>query len=172
MNVAHLDGLATQHEKSLGSLSQEAGKLVHEDMLNLVGLLDADADSHAVDTRFDQHALALIAGNREWVQKELWRGGSLNLGHIMSLGRLRGKVRQREGSGQGRTHALQVRPQGLRLYCQFVAHASGGITLAMTTTSRDSHVWRSRSADEIRLRLHHVRFPPIVDVGFQQNLCT
>jgi hypothetical protein len=47
-------------------LSQEPRELVHQNMLNLVGLLDLDADPDTVDTRFYKHPLVFVAGNCQW----------------------------------------------------------------------------------------------------------
>jgi hypothetical protein len=48
-NIISFDGFPPQNIEALGALGQEAGELVHEDVLNLVGLLDLDAYSYAVD---------------------------------------------------------------------------------------------------------------------------
>ena len=84
-------------------------------MLNLIGLLDLDADAHGVDARLDQDALVFVARNRQWGQEDLRRCLGFDLGDIVPLGGLRGEVGQRQRSCQGASDALEVRPQGLRL---------------------------------------------------------
>jgi len=41
---------------------------VHEDVLYLICLLDLDADSDTVDTRFNKNLLVFVAGDGEGVQ--------------------------------------------------------------------------------------------------------
>lgn len=65
--ATHLDGLPPQNEEGLGSLGQEAGELVDQDVLDLVGLLDLDAYPHAVDAGFDEDTLVLVTGHDEGV---------------------------------------------------------------------------------------------------------
>lgn len=57
-------------------------------MLNLVGLLDLNADPYAVDAGFDEDALVLVASNGEWCQQHLWRGAGLDLRYIVTFGGL------------------------------------------------------------------------------------
>jgi hypothetical protein len=52
-----------QDEESFRSLSEKSRELVHQNMLDLVGLLDLDADSDAVDTWFDEYFLVVVAGH-------------------------------------------------------------------------------------------------------------
>jgi hypothetical protein len=68
---SNLDGLPPENKERLGALRQEAGKLVDQDMLDLVGLLDLDADSYAVDARLDEDPLVLVARNGQWRQEHL-----------------------------------------------------------------------------------------------------
>ena len=70
---SNLDGLPPQNEEGLGTLCQESGELVDQDVLNLVGLLDLDADPYAVDAGLDEDTLVLVAGNRERRQQHLGR---------------------------------------------------------------------------------------------------
>lgn len=65
-------------------------------MLNLVRLLDLDADPYAVDAGLYKNSLVLVASHRQGVENELGGGLGFNLGHIVSFGRLRGKVGQGE----------------------------------------------------------------------------
>lgn len=59
----YLDWFSPQDKECLCSLGQESCELVDEDILNLVGLLDLDADAHTVDTRLDEDLLVLVARN-------------------------------------------------------------------------------------------------------------
>lgn len=65
---AYLYRFASQNEEGFGSLSQESGELVYQDILNLIGLFYPDANSHTVDARFYEDLLVLIAGNGQWVE--------------------------------------------------------------------------------------------------------
>ena len=60
---SHLDGLPPEDEEGLGALCQEAGKLVDQNMLDLIRLFDLDAYAHAVDAGFDQDSFIFISGN-------------------------------------------------------------------------------------------------------------
>lgn len=96
-------------------MGQEARELVHQDVLDLVGLLDLDADADRVDGGLDQDALVLVARNGQRRQEDLGGRLGLDLGDIVSLGRLGGEVGERQRGSQTASYALQVRPQGLRL---------------------------------------------------------
>jgi hypothetical protein len=43
---------------------------VHENVLDLIGLLDPDADPYTVDTWFNEDFLVLVARNGEWIQQD------------------------------------------------------------------------------------------------------
>jgi hypothetical protein len=49
----YLDWLPPQNKESLRSLRQKPGKFMHKNLLNVVCLLDLDANAHAVDAGFD-----------------------------------------------------------------------------------------------------------------------
>lgn len=63
VHITHLDRFPPQNEEALRPLLQESRELVNQDVFNLVGLLDLDADAHGVDRRLDQDALVFIAGD-------------------------------------------------------------------------------------------------------------
>jgi hypothetical protein len=65
--VTCLDGLPPEDEEGLGSLGQESGKLVDQDVLDLVCLLDLDAYPYAVDAGLDEDTLVLVPGNDQGV---------------------------------------------------------------------------------------------------------
>lgn len=82
-----------------------------EQVLNLVGLLDLDADADRVDARLDQDSLVFVAGNGQGREQHLGGGLSFDLGDIVALGSLGGKVGERQGGNQAASYALEVRPQ-------------------------------------------------------------
>lgn len=111
----HLDRLPPQNKERLGALGQEARKLMDQDVLDLVGLLDLDADADTVDAGLDEDALVFVARNRQGRQQHFGRCLRLNLGHVVPLRRLRRKVGQAERSRKTAPHRLEVRPEGLGL---------------------------------------------------------
>jgi hypothetical protein len=117
-NVVALDRLPSQDEERLGTLCQEAGELVHQNVLDLVGLLDLDADAYAVDARLDQDSLVLVARDRQRRQQDLGRCARLDLGDIVSLSCLRCEVGEAEGRRQTAAYSLEVRAERLRLWVQ------------------------------------------------------
>ena len=84
-------------------------------MLDLVGLLDLDADAYAVDAGLNEHALVLVARNGQGCQEHLGRRSRFDLGDIVSLGGLRRKVGETEGGRQAAPDSLEVWAEGLRL---------------------------------------------------------
>lgn len=92
IRITHLDRFPPQNKKVLSSLRQEPRKLVHQDMLNLIRLLDLDADADRVDARLDEHSFILVPGHCQRVQQHLRRLPGLDLGHVMAFGRLGSKV--------------------------------------------------------------------------------
>lgn len=84
-------------------------------MLDLVGLLDLDADAHTVDTRLDEDALVLVAGHGQGVQEDFRRRLGLDFGDIMPFRGLGGEVGQRERRSERGADTLEVRSEGLRL---------------------------------------------------------
>lgn len=113
--ATHLDRFPPQDEEGLGTLFQEPGELVYQDVLDLVGLLDLDADAHAVDAGLDEDALVLVSRNGQGRQEDLGRCPGLDFGDIVSLGGLGCEVGKAEGRRQAAADGLQVRPKGLRL---------------------------------------------------------
>jgi hypothetical protein len=110
-----LDGLPPEDEECLCSLRQETSKLVDQDVLNLVCLLDLDAYPHAVDAGLNEHSLVLVSRNDQGVHEDFGGGLGLDLGHIVTFRRLRCEVGQGESSRETAPHALQVGAEGLRL---------------------------------------------------------
>lgn len=102
----HLDWFPPQDEERLGALLQEPGELVYQDVLDLVSLLDLEADAHAVDAGLDQDALVLVARNGQGRQEDLGRRAGLDLGDVMPLGGLGCEVGQAEGGCQAAADGL------------------------------------------------------------------
>jgi hypothetical protein len=82
----NLDGLPSQNEKRLCTLGQEASELVNQNVFNLIGLLDSDADTDAVDTGFDKDTLILVARDGQGVQEDFGRGLGFDFGDIVAFG--------------------------------------------------------------------------------------
>jgi hypothetical protein len=113
--VTDLDRFPPQNEEGLRTLRQESCKLMDQDMLNLIGLLDLDADTDGVDAGLNQDTLVLVARNGQGLQQDLGGCLGLDLWDVMSLGGLGSKVGEGERGGQAAAYALQVGSEGLRL---------------------------------------------------------
>lgn len=100
MKRTDLDRLSSQNDKRLCALHEESGEFVCEDPLDLVGLLDADAQSDAVDACLDEHPLVFISRNDERRQEGLFRRARFHLGLVVPLDVLRRKVLQRQCGSQ------------------------------------------------------------------------
>lgn len=61
---------------------------MHQYILNLVGLLDLDAYSRAIDAGLDEDTLILVSGDSEGVQEDFGTAGGFDLGHVVALGGL------------------------------------------------------------------------------------
>lgn len=108
-------GFTSQYKEGLGALSQESRKFVNQDILDLVRLLDANADAHTVHAGLNENPLILIASHCQWVQKHFGGTGSFNFRHVMSLGSLGCEIGYGQSGCQGRANTLEVRPKRLRL---------------------------------------------------------
>lgn len=69
-DVIALDRFPPQDVEGLCSLRQESRELVHQDVFNLVRLLDLDAYPHAVYRRLDVHLLVLVSRHCKRVQDD------------------------------------------------------------------------------------------------------
>ena len=69
-DIIALDGFPAQDVEGLGSLCQEAGELVDQNVLNLVRLLDFDADAHAVNAWLNVDALVFVSRHGEGVEDD------------------------------------------------------------------------------------------------------
>lgn len=115
LSGTHLDWFPPQDEESLGSLGQESGKLVDQDVFDFVGLLDLDADAHTVDAGLDEDSLVLVSGNDQGVQQNLGGGLGFDLRDIVSFGGLGSEVGQAEGGCHAAPDTFEVGAEGLRL---------------------------------------------------------
>jgi hypothetical protein len=61
---------------------------MHQDMLNLIRLLDLNADAHAVYARLDKHSLVLISSDRQGVQKDFGGGLRFDFRDVVPFGGL------------------------------------------------------------------------------------
>jgi hypothetical protein len=77
-----------QNKEGLGPLSQEPRELVNKDILDLVRLLDPDADADAVHAGLNKDLLVLVARNGKRVEQELRRRLGFYLRDIVPLGGL------------------------------------------------------------------------------------
>lgn len=66
------DGLAAEDNKVLGAHHHEARKLVAEDAVHVVDLLDADADANRVDRTLNEDALVLCTADHNRCQEHLF----------------------------------------------------------------------------------------------------
>lgn len=73
-DVVALDGHAPEDDEGLGAHHEEAGKFVGEDALDVVGLLDLDAEPDRVDRGLDEDLLGRVAGDDERGEEDLGRG--------------------------------------------------------------------------------------------------
>lgn len=109
--VTYLHRFPSKDKEGLRALGEKSGKLVHQNVLNLVCLLYAYADSDTVDAWFNEHLLIFVAGDGERIEQDFWRAGSLDFRHIVSFRGLRSEVREGESSGKRGSDALKVRAQ-------------------------------------------------------------
>ncbi len=73
---------------------------MHQNVLNLVGLLDLDANSNAVDTGLDEHPLILVPSHRQRIQDHFGGCLGLDLRDIVPLRYLRCEGRERQSGSQ------------------------------------------------------------------------
>lgn len=90
-------------------------------ILNLVRLLDLDADAYGVYGWLDEDSFVFIASDGEGCQQDFWARSSLDFWHIVTFGGLRCEVGQAEGGGQTAAYGLEVRSEGLRLERKYVS---------------------------------------------------
>jgi len=61
---------------------------MNQNMLNLVCLLNLDADSDTVYARFDEYPLVFVSRNSYWVEEDFGRGLRFDFRDIVSFGGL------------------------------------------------------------------------------------
>jgi hypothetical protein len=94
-DIISLDRFPSEYEEAFSSLSEEPCELVHQYLLNLIGLLYADAHTHRVDRGLDEDTFILVAGNSQRIEKRFGGACGFNLGDIVTFGSLAGKVGER-----------------------------------------------------------------------------
>jgi hypothetical protein len=76
VSLTYLDRLTSKDDEALSTLSQKAHKLLGQDLFQLIGLLDANADAHGVDGTLNENLLLLITSNEDGVKQELGAGAA------------------------------------------------------------------------------------------------
>jgi hypothetical protein len=66
----HIDRLPPQNHKILRPHGHKPRKLLTQDPLNLIRLLDGDGYSDRVDGWFDEDAFGFVSGDDEWVEED------------------------------------------------------------------------------------------------------
>jgi len=106
--VLLLDGLATEDEEVVGTLGEEAHETLGKDLVQLIELLQTDRDTDAVHTCLDENTLLLVTGDDDGSADKLLAEAALNLGLVVTLHNLRGKVGDAHGSSDGCTDGVCV----------------------------------------------------------------
>ncbi len=122
---ANLDRLAAKHEEVLSTLLQEAHEDLGQKKLELVGLLEADANAHRVDRGLNQDLLLLLpaipvalelgTSNGDRIQEHFLALARFDLGLVVALDHLRGKVLQAQRSVERSADGVGVGLERLRL---------------------------------------------------------
>ncbi len=81
----YLYSLPPQYEKSLRPLCQKPCKLVHQDILNLVCLLNLNTDAYAVDTGLDQNSFVFVSGDSQRIEQDFGGTSGFDLGDIVAF---------------------------------------------------------------------------------------
>jgi len=58
---------------------------VHQDILNLIRLLDLNANAYAIHTGLDQDSFVLIAGDCQGVEQDFWGTGGFDFGDVVAF---------------------------------------------------------------------------------------
>ena len=82
---------------------------MYQYILDVICLFYLDAHAHTIDRWLYQDLLILISGYVERVEEDLRGACGFDLGDIVALRGLGGKVGEGESGGQRRTYALEVR---------------------------------------------------------------
>lgn len=84
---------------------------MYQYMLDLVGLLDSDANTHTVHAGLNEDLLILITGNSQRIEEDFWGTGGLDLWNVMPLRRLGSEVGDGESGRERRPDALEIGTQ-------------------------------------------------------------
>ena len=102
------DGLPSEHKEVLGSLGEEAHEPLRKDVIKLIELLKAYTDTDRVDGTLDEDLLLLVSGDEDRVHEKLVAHLCLNLGLVVTLNNLGGKVLDAKGSSDGAADSVSV----------------------------------------------------------------
>jgi len=102
------DGLATKHKEVISTLGKEAHETLCKDGIELIKLLEADADANAVHRSLDENTLLLVTRDNNGVAKQLLAHPALNLRLVVALHNLTGKVCDAHSSSDGATDGVSV----------------------------------------------------------------
>lgn len=72
---------------------------MHQNVFNLICLLDLDTNAHTVDAGLNQDPLVLVSRYGEGVQQNFGGGLGFDFRDIVSFGGLRCEIREAEGGG-------------------------------------------------------------------------
>ena len=84
-DIISLDGLTTENNEWLGALGQETHKLLGQQFLQFISLLDSNADTQGVDGSLNQNSLLLSTSNDHRVEQQFRRGARQNKIEQMSV---------------------------------------------------------------------------------------
>lgn len=107
-DVVALDADATENVEILTALLYEATEAIHQHDLQLIALLDLQADASAVDAALDVAALLAVLGNGHRRQQQLFVGLNLDLGLVVTLDVLGSEILQTESDLQCAADAFEV----------------------------------------------------------------
>jgi len=103
------DGLAAEHKEVIGTLSEEAHETLGKDGIELIKLLQADADANAVHGSLDEDTLLLVTSDNNRVAKQLLAHLALDLRLVVALHNLAAKVCDAHRSSDSVADGVSVR---------------------------------------------------------------
>ena len=91
------------------------GKFMTKDLFDLVSLLNANADTHTVDTCLYQTPLHISPAYRDGIKKQLLGSADFNFRLVVALDCLGREVADTCCSIEGRAHTVEVGAEGVGL---------------------------------------------------------